>query len=93
MMTHRYPRTERDLRKLAVWFSAGKITRALPECLECLAAWHRLAIETDKARDGLPHNRDAMAQAYDACIERLRAAGVDEPDGELTGPDRTGSAT
>lgn len=88
-MSHPHPRTERDLRWLAESFSAGRITRGLPERLECLAAWHRLALEAKAGNELSDH-----AAAYVAACERLRAAGVDPSEGEFTfspccGPDRT----
>ena len=91
-MNHRYPRTERDLRWLAVNFSAGTIVRALPERLECLAAWHRVTLEAEKASNGQPHTFDVADREYAAAIQKLRAAGVEESMGEFTfspacGPD------
>jgi hypothetical protein len=91
---HQHPRTERDLRWLAVNFSMGTITRGIPERLECLAAWHRLCVEADKIANGKPSEHWQKVNAdYAATIERLHAVGVEEADGEFTfspccGPDR-----
>lgn len=91
-MNHRFPRTERDLRALAVGFSAANIKNGLPERLECLAAYHRTVVEADKASAGQPHAYDAADREYATSIKRLRDAGVDFPEGEFTfspcmGPD------
>lgn len=83
-MHHRYPRTERDLRALAVGFSAGNITLALPERLECLAAYHRTVVEAEMAVNGQQNTYDAADREYAASIARLRAAGVNLADGEFT---------
>lgn len=89
---HRYARTERDLRWLAVNFSAGNIQRGIPERLECLAAWHRTNLEAEKARQGQAHSYEEANAAYAAAIGRMLAAGVGEPEGDFTfspccGPD------
>lgn len=91
-MNHRYSRTDRDLRGLAAGFSAGTITKALPERLECLAAYHRTIIEADKEIRGQPNNYREMVDAYNAAIARMFNLGVRIPDGEYTfspcmGPD------
>lgn len=97
-MKHRYPRTERDLRWLAVNFSLGNITNTLPERLECLAAYHRFTIEAEKKANGEPHDYDSAARAYDTAVDRMRAAGVGLSEGELShspccGPDSSPSRT
>jgi hypothetical protein len=95
---HRFPRTERDLRWLAEEFSAGKITRGIPERLECLAAWHRVSIQAEFAVNGQPNSYGREMRAYNAAVERLRQAGVEDPCGELTfspccGPDEPWGAS
>lgn len=91
-MQHQYPRTERDLRALAVNFSAGAIKRGLPERLECLAAWHRAVIEAEKAEKGEPNDYLGATEKEALATERLRVAGVGQADGEFAmspcmGPD------
>lgn len=91
-MSHRHARTERDLRILAAHFSDGRIVRALPERLECLAAWHRMVIEAEKANDGRPNSYAEMSAAYSSTIDRMEAAGVGLAQGVYTfspcmGPD------
>lgn len=91
-MTHAYPRTERDLRRLAAAFSSGTITRALPERLECLAAWHRLSVEAEKASDDRPHGYEQAVKVFNETIRKMRAAGVGPSEGEYAfspcmGPD------
>lgn len=91
-MPHRYPRTERDLRALAVNFSAGNIVCGLPERLECLAASYRLVVEAEKAANEEPNTYDVADREYAASIKRLRDAGVDYAEGEYAlspcmGPD------
>lgn len=91
-VNHRYPRTERDLRAIAVSFSAGRIVRGLPERLECLAAWHRTVIEAEKAGNNEPNNYDVAHRDYAVSVGRLRLAGVAQSVGEFTlspcmGPD------
>lgn len=82
-MNHTYARTERDLRWLAVSFSAGIITQALPERLECLAAYHRTVVEAGKQANGEPNDYDGASRAYVVAIDRLRAAGVFPSEGEF----------
>lgn len=91
-MSHRYSRTDRDLRWLAVNFTAGKIVRALPERLECLAAYHRTVLEAEKMANGESNDYVGASEAYVAAIDRLRAAGVLPLEGDLSfspccGPD------
>ena len=98
MKRHTYPRTERDLRWIAVSFTSGNITRGLPERLECLAAYHRTVVEAEKASNGQQNEYHAASRAYEAAIFRLRQAGVDESSGELTfspccGPDAPSSTS
>ena len=92
MTGHKYPRTERDLRALAVGFSTGKIQRGLPERLEALAAALRVYVESTKAVRGEPHDFRGAVLAENAAVDRLRAAGVLPGEGEFTfspcmGPD------
>lgn len=75
-MNHAYPRTARDLRRLAVAFSTGTITRALPERLECLAAWHRLSVEAERASDGQPNGYEHAVKVFDETVRKMHAAGV-----------------
>ncbi len=91
-INHQYPRTERDLRWLAVNFTAGNITKGLPERLECLAAWHRVGVEANKAANGEPHKHTEASLAFNETVDRLHAAGVGYSEGEFTfspccGPD------
>ncbi len=91
-MSHRYACTERDLRWLAVNYSAGRITKGLPERLECLAAWHRMVVEAEKASSGGIGDWEAASRAYGDALARLRAAGVADSEGEFAfspccGPD------
>ncbi len=97
-MKHAHPRTERDLRWLAVNFTAGNIVRALPERLECLAAYHRTVVEAEKASNNEPNDFNGASGAYAAAIDRLHAAGVGPSEGALTfspscGPDIIDSRT
>ncbi len=91
-MNHRFPRVERDLRALAVGFSAGNIVRALPERLECLAAYYRTVIAAEKIDVNGRAAYDAADRKYGASIKRMRDAGVAVSEGEFTfspcmGPD------
>lgn len=83
-MNHSYPRIERDLRALAVNFSAGNVRAcALPERLECLAAYVRTVLEAEKAANGEPNAFDARSVDYNVAIDRMRAAGVGYGEGEF----------
>lgn len=91
-MSHRHPRTERDLTAIAAAFSDGRIACALPERLECLAAWHRMALEAEKANAGQPNAYAVASVAYSAAIDRMLTAGVAASEGKYTfspcmGPD------
>jgi hypothetical protein len=79
---HPHPRTERDLRWLAESFSAQRIVRGIPERLECLAAWHRLCQEAEKAQCGETNAYVVAEAAYATAVKRLHAVGVGPSDGE-----------
>ena len=76
-MTHPYPRTEKDLRYLAVQFSSGNITKGIPERLECLAAWHRVVVESAKSINGEANDPKGAEVAFTQARTKLQAAGVD----------------
>lgn len=97
-MSHRHLRTERDLTALAAAFSDGRAARAVPERLECLAAWHRMVIEAEKANDGQPNAYTVASVAYSAAIDRMLTAGVSASEGKYTfspcmGPDAPVTST